>query len=102
MYIFRFVNTLAKLDPESVWRSFRKERAEYLKKNINKECYGFLSKEEIDSIQRKLEKNFQVFNISDERNSSLSKRQINIGAEMFMMLNTCPDFYKKIYYKGSL
>ena len=96
--MFRFVNSLALLDQDSVWKSFRKDRADYFKENIKKECYGLLSKADIELNQKKLEKNFLVFNISDERNSSISNQQINIGGQMFMMLNTCPDFYKKIYH----
>ena len=71
-----------------------------MKENNEKECFGFLSKADIELNQEKLEQNFQVFNISDKRNSTLSNQQIIIGAEMFMILNTCPDFYKKIYYKA--
>ncbi len=68
-----------------------------LKTNMNKDCSGFLPKAEIELIQRKIEQKFLVFNISDEKNVSLSKQQINFGAEIFMILNTCSDFYKKIY-----
>ena len=97
---FRFVNTLALLDQDKVWKSLKKDRAEFLRNNVEKDCYGFISKAEIESNQRKIEQNFQLFNISDVRNVSLSKKQIDIGSEMFMMLNTCPDFYKKIYHKA--
>ena len=78
----------------------KQDRAEYLRNNAEKDCYGFISKAEIELNQRKIEQNFQLFNISDVRNVSLSKKQINMGSEMFMMLNTCPDFYKKIYHKA--
>ena len=71
-----------------------------MKENNEKEWFGFLSKADIELNQEKIEQNFQVFNISDERNSALSNQQIIIGAEMFMILNTCPDFYKKIYHKA--
>ena len=85
------------LDQESVWRSFRADRAQYLKTNMNKDCSGFLPKAEIELNQRKIEQKFQMFNISDEKNFSLSKKQINFGAELFMTLNTCSDFYRQIY-----
>ena len=97
---FRFVNTLALLDQDKVWKSLKKDRAEFLRNNVEKDCYGFISKAEIESNQRKIEQNFQLFNISDVRNISLSKKQIEVGGEMFIMLNTCPDFYKKIYHKA--
>ena len=59
---------------------------------------SFISETEIMHNLEKLSQLVQV-NISiDQSNNNLSKSNINLGAEMFVALNSCPSHYIKLYW----
>ena len=39
-------------------------------------------------------------NSSDQINSNLAEKDINLAAEMFFGLNSCPSIYEKLYWKA--
>ena len=74
-------------------------RIEYLTKHTELTCEkAFIPLQNIVNNFENLSKMVGVQN-SQETSMNLSKSNINIGAEMFLALNSCPSFYVKLYWK---
>ena len=106
--LFRFVNTVtdSKLDKEVIWNFIKVLRLEYLKKNGNIRCEasddldenGFIDEQNMEHNLEKLSQMVQVVS-PDQSQKNLSKASINVGAEMFVALNSCPNsYYLKLYW----
>ena len=91
------------MDEKVLWSHIKVLRLEYLKKNSNIECEAsddrnsFIDEQNMKHILEKLSQIFRVFS-SDQSNKNLSKTDINVGAEMFVALNSCPSNYVKLYW----
>ena len=75
-------------------------RIEYLLKNIHLTCEEKLIPSNYISLHfDKLSEMVGERNFEEIRRN-LSKDDINVGAEMFIALNSCPTFYVKLYWKA--
>ena len=105
--LFRFVNTVSdsKLNEKVIWNFIKVIRLEFLKKNGNVRCEAsddpdensFIDEQEMENNLEKLSQMVQVIG-SDQSNKNLSKAAINVGAEMFVALNSCPSYHVKLYW----
>ena len=92
------------LEKELIWSYVKTLRIEYLLKNTELTCEKtsdkFISLEYISTHFDKLSKMVGVIS-SKEMTWNLSRSDIiNTGSEMFMVLNSCPSFYVKLYWKA--
>ena len=101
---FRFINLVNSNSEKRLIQGYVKRlRNKYLLKNIHLTCEGkFIRQDFISFHYDELSKMFGDFNDTnfDEVSKTLSKDDINFGAEMFMALNSCPTFYVKLYWKA--
>ena len=91
----------SRLDKKGIWGHITNVRFEYLQKNINfQKCENdFIP---FDDIEINLDR-FSLMigvNSSDQINSNLSEKDINLAAEMFFGLNACPSINEKLYWKA--
>ena len=91
----------SRLDKKGIWGHIINVRFEYLQKNINfQKCENdFIP---FDDIEINLDR-FSLMigvNSSDQINSNLSEKDINLAAEMFFGLNACPSINEKLYWKA--
>ena len=101
--IFRFINAIinSRLDEKEIWGQIKTLRFEYLQESINfKKCERDLIP--WYDIEPNLEKlsNILGVNSSEKINSNVSESDINVAAEMFFGLNSCPSIYEKLYWKA--
>ena len=99
---FRLVNTIAgsKLDEEIMWGHIKTVRLKYLITNMELACEdGFIPEENIIINLESLSEIIKINN-SQEIIRNLSKSEIQLGAEMFMSLNSCPSFFIRLYWKA--
>ena len=91
----------SRLDKKGIWGHLTNVRFEYLQRNINfKKCESdFIPIEDIGPNLDKLSLMIRV-NSSDQINSNLAEKDINLAAEMFFGLNSCPSIYEKLYWKA--
>ena len=92
------------MDRKEIWSHIKTLRLEYLKKKGNIKCEAthvedknsFIAENEMKHNLEKLSHLVQVNSFNQSIN--LSKSDINLGAEMFVALNSCPSHYIKLYW----
>ena len=92
------------MDRKEIWSHIKTLRLEYLKKKGNIKCEAthvedknsFIAENEMKHNLEKLSHLVQVNSFNQSIN--LSKSDINLGAEMFVALNSCPSHYVKLYW----
>ena len=88
------------LEKKIIWSYVKRLRIEYLIKNADLPCENkFIP---LQNISINFENLAQMVGDTslDEISTNISRSDINIGAEMFMALNSCPSFYVKLYWKA--
>ena len=89
------------MDVKVIWSHIKVLRLEYLKKNSLIQCSevgnSFIDEQNIKHNLEKLSQIVQIIS-SDQSKKNLSKTDINVGAEMFVALNSCPSYYVKMYW----
>ena len=83
------------MDKNAIWR----QRRFTIKRNCDKPCKDFISVSDIKINNEKLSKLIGVYNITNEEAKNLSKDSINTGSEMFVVLNSCPSNFERLYWR---
>ena len=95
------------LNEKVIWGHIKTIRLKYLMTtNVDLTCSKnsisnqvFIPEKDMINNIEKLSKSIKI-NTDDQRNRTLSKNEVNAGAEMFVALNSCPSFYVKLYWKA--
>ena len=85
-----------------MWRQIKTLRLEYLTKSTDLKCdpeNNFIPQEGISANFKALSTWIGVES-SDKIERNFSSSEINLAAEMFMFLNSCPSFYLRLYWKA--
>ena len=101
MIFFRFVNVVlySRFDKALIWSQIKTLRLQYLKKNIYLKCdKNFIRKEKIVDNFEKLSQLIKANISSDKIDENFSDSDLNVSAEMFMFLNSCPSFLTRLYW----
>ena len=90
------------LDKRVIWSHIKTLRFENLKKDITLKCDAIYTSyliplenivQNLETILRKVRvENFHL-------NRNLTKHDVNLGAEMFIVLNSCPSIHEKLYWE---
>ena len=104
---FRLINLVANssLENRLIQSHVEHLRIEYLVKHTDLTCEQTRTNKKFIPLQYikihfdKLSKIIGDQNF-DETNRNLSKKDINLGAEFFIALNSCPSMYEKLYWKA--
>ena len=90
----------SRLEKKVIFSYVKHLRIEYLIKHTTLTCErAFIPLQNIINNFENLSQILGERNSQEIRNN-LSRRNINIGAEMFLALNSCPSFYVKLYWKA--
>ena len=88
------------MDKTVIWSHIKTLRLEYLRNNVDLKCEkSFIPEEKILDNFEKLSQLIMV-NISDEIDGNITKSEINVGAEKFLTLNSCPSNLVRLYWKA--
>ena len=100
--LFRFVNAVAnsELGNKVIWEHIKNIRLDYLMKSTDLKCENsFIPQQNILSNFDKISQILATKSFR-EVNQNLTKSTIDISAEMFLTLNSCPSSYLKLYWKA--
>ena len=84
-----------------IWSHVQLIRFEYLREHVDLACIQreLISEPKILINIEKLTNKVGVKS-SDKINKNLSKSDLQVAAEMFLAVNSCPSFYEKLYWKA--
>ena len=100
----RFVNTIidSNLGKIELWNHIRNLRFEYLMTKIDSSCGGsdqFIPGQDIQNNIEKLSK-INGIKSSDQIRKNVSENDLQVGAEMFVTIASCPSIYERLYWKA--
>ena len=88
------------MNREVIWSKIKTIRNDYLVRNSDLTCENsFIPMQNVINNYEKLSQFIGVKG-SEEAYRNLSKSDVNIGAEMFLALNSCPSFYVRLYWNA--
>ena len=94
------------LNQKVIWGHIKSIRLKYLMTtNVDLMCKNsisdqiFIPEKDIINNLEKLSTSITI-NTDNQMNRTLSKNEVNAGAEMFVALNSCPSYFVKLYWKA--